>query len=219
VATPVDAPKTSTADPGPAATPTAGRDPRAAAPAGTPPVAPTPTPSRTATDTTPAPNPGAQANGSPRNGGGVAVPPAGNPPPDPSPPAPTRTEPRPEPAPETPRDTVKMTVPPPGTDLVEIAEREIRGWIEAYKGAYAAMDAARVKAMNPASTFRPAQYNSASVSFSNVDIQPREDGKSAVLHADVQYQYGFKRGVAPPPPSRRIVWRMRKTPNGWVVED
>ena len=48
--------------------------------------------------------------------------------------------------------------------------------------------------MNPASTFRPAQYSSASIAFLNVDIQPREDGQSAVLHADVQYDYGFKRG-------------------------
>jgi ketosteroid isomerase-like protein len=109
-------------------------------------------------------------------------------------------------------------VPPPGTDRVDIAEREIRQWMETYREAYQALDASRVKAMNPASTFRPAQYNSASVTFSNVDIRPREDGQSAVLHADVQYQYGFKRGVAPPPPSMRVAWRMHKTPSGWQVQ-
>jgi hypothetical protein len=38
-----------------------------------------------------------------------------------------------------------------------------------------------------------------------------------VLHADVQYQYGFKRGEAPPV-ATRIAWRMKKTASGWVVE-
>ena len=215
-ATPVDTPKTSPAAPSPSATPPGGRDPRVAAPTGTYPV--TPTPSRTGTGTTPAPSPSGQPTGAPRNGGVVAVPPTGTAPAvDPNPPANARTEPRPDPTPETPRDTVKATVPPPGTDLVDIAEREIRQWMATYREAYQALDGNRVKAMNPASTFRPAQYNSASVSFSNVDIQPREDGLSAVLHADVQYQYGFKRGESPPV-ATRIAWRMKKTANGWVVE-
>jgi hypothetical protein len=40
-----------------------------------------------------------------------------------------------------------------------------------------------------------------------------------VLHADVRYEYAFKRGVAPPLPPTRVAWRMRKTASGsWVVQ-
>ena len=222
VTTPIDTPTTRSVDPGPAATPANGRDSRVAVPTTTYP--PTPAPSRTATAATPVQGAAGQPNGSPRNGGAIAVPPAGSgspagaaTPPDPNPPANARTEPRPDPTPEPPRDTVKETVPPPAPDLADIARREIRQWIATYQQAFASLDADRVKAMNPASNLRPAQYNSASVSFSNVDIQPHENGQSAVLHAVVQYQYGFKRGVAPPPPARPIAWPMRKTANGWVA--
>ena len=122
---------------------------------------------------------------------------------------------RTEPTPETPRDTAKVTAPPAGADLVEIAEAEIRRWIAEYTVAYQRQDEAQVRSMNPASTFRAAQYKPATVTFSNVDIQPREDGQSAVLQADVQYQFGFSRGD-PQTTSAQIAWRMRKTPNGWV---
>jgi hypothetical protein len=71
--------------------------------------------------------------------------------------------------------------------------------------------------MNRASKFRAAQYKQASVTFSNVEILAREDGQAAVLKADVQYQYEFRRGDAPPTPAQPVVWNMRKTPNGWVA--
>ena len=98
-----------------------------------------------------------------------------------------------------------------------MAKKEIRQWIAVYEAAYRRLDGEQVRTMNPASTFRPAQYNSVDVDFSNVDIRPREDGQTAVLHADVQYNYGFKRGP-PQTPSAQVVWRMRRTSSGWVVE-
>ena len=122
----------------------------------------------------------------------------------------------PEPAPETPRDTAKVTVPV-GTDPVEVAEAEINRWIAEYKVAYRTMDEAQVRSMNRGSKFRAAQYKSASVTFSNVEIRAREDGQTAVLKADVQYQYKFSRGDSPPTPAQHVEWPMRKTPNGWVA--
>jgi hypothetical protein len=108
-------------------------------------------------------------------------------------------------------------VPPPGVDHVEIAEREINQWIAAYKQAYEALDGPRVKQMNPLSSLKLGQYKSATIAFSNVDIQPSENGQSAVLKASVQYQFGFRRGD-PQTTSADVTWRMSKTPAGWVVE-
>ena len=100
---------------------------------------------------------------------------------------------------------------------MDVAKAEIGRWIAEYKVAYQRKDEAHVRSMNPLSTFKAAQYKQATVTFSNVDIQPRDDGQSAVLLADVQYQFGFSRGD-PQTTSTRIAWRMRKTPAGWVVE-
>ena len=95
-----------------------------------------------------------------------------------------RTPGGPDPAPETPRDTTKVTVPPAGSDLVEIAEAEIKRWIAEYTVAYRNRDQAQVRSMNRGSPFRAAQYKAASVTFSNVEIRAREDGQTAVLKAD-----------------------------------
>ncbi len=84
--------------------------------------------------------------------------------------------------------------------------------------AYRNRDQAQVRSMNRGSPFRAAQYKSASVTFSNVEIRAREDGQTAVLKADVQYRYEFSRGgEAPLTPPQPIEWPMRKTPNGWVA--
>ncbi|MFI5077259.1 MAG: hypothetical protein ACHQRO_07940, partial [Vicinamibacteria bacterium] len=114
-------------------------------------------------------------------------------------------------------DTATVTAPPAGPDLKDVAKAEIGRWIAEYTVAYQRKDEAHVRSMNPLSTFKAAQYKQATVTFSNVDIQPRDDGQSAVLLADVQYQFGFSRGD-PQTTSTRIAWRMRKTPAGWVVE-
>jgi len=124
---------------------------------------------------------------------------------------------RPEPAPETPREAPKAAAPPPGTDRVEVAEAEIKRWITEYTVAYRNMDEALVRSMNHASKFKPTQYKQATVSFANVEIRVREDGQSAVLTADVQYQYEFRRGTFPPGPPVHVDWPMRKTPGGWVA--
>jgi serine/threonine protein kinase/actin-related protein len=188
---------------------------------------PTGTAPATAAGTNPATNPGSRpgsgqpgyaggtqpAAGLPTGGTVAAAPPAGG---TAAPPPPTAT-PKPETPTETPRDTAKVTVPPPGVDHIDIAEKEIRQWMATYKQAYEALDAPRVRAMNHVSTFRPSQYSSATIAFSNEDIQAREDGQSAVLRADVQYVFGFRRGD-PQTTSARITWQMRKTPTGWVVE-
>ena len=128
-----------------------------------------------------------------------------------------RTAERTDPAPETPRDTTKVTAPPAGSDLVEVAETEIKRWIAEYTVAYRNRDQAQVRSMNRGSPFRAAQYKSASVTFSNVEIRAREDGQTAVLKAIVQYRYEFSRGTTPPQPPQPIEWPMRKTPNGWVA--
>jgi hypothetical protein len=86
-----------------------------------------------------------------------------------------------------------------------------------YRAAYKALDDAKIKAMNPLSSFKRGQFNSADVTFENVNIQPREDGQSAVLHATANYLFGFRRGD-PQTTSARVVWRMRRTPAGWIVE-
>ena len=86
-----------------------------------------------------------------------------------------------------------------------------------YAAAYRALDQTRVRAMNPATIFRPSQYKSASVTFTAAEIVARENGQTAVLHVNVQYQYEFKRGTAPPLPGSRVAWTMRKTPAGWVA--
>jgi hypothetical protein len=71
--------------------------------------------------------------------------------------------------------------------------------------------------MNPATIFRPSQYKSAAVTFANADIVATENGQSAVLHVDVQYDYEFRRGNPPAPLRSRVAWTMRKTPAGWVA--
>jgi len=157
---------------------------------------------------------GAQPGG---NGGAVALtPPVATPTPTPTPDAGPATG-RTEPAPAPPRDTAKVTVPPPGADLVEVAEREIHQWMATYRQAFQALDASRVKAMNHASTFRPSQYTSAEIIFSNPEVNAREDGQSAVLKVDVQYKYGFRRGESPPLKSERYEWPMRKIAGQWVA--
>ena len=83
--------------------------------------------------------------------------------------------------------------------------------------AFRNLDQAQVRSMNRGSTFRAAQYKSASLTFSNVDIRAREDGQTAVLKADVQYQDQFSRSGSPPIPAQHVEWPMRKTPNGWVA--
>ena len=150
-----------------------------------------------------------------KNGGGVvAVPPAGGTSKPESVPANNgRTEPGP---PET-RDPPKTAAPPAGTDLVEVAEAEIRRWIAEYTVAYRNRDQAQVRSMNRGSNFRAAQYKQASVTFSKVEIRVHENGQSAVLTADVQYQYEFQRGNSTPGPPVGVVWPMRKTPSGWVA--
>jgi ketosteroid isomerase-like protein len=151
----------------------------------------------------------------------TAIPPTAAPTPTTKPPVPTpgngRAEPRPEAPPEPARDTAKVDVPPPRVDNVEIAKKEIRQWMNEYAAAYKALDAVRVRAMNPATIFRPALYKSAAVSFFNAEIVPAENGQRAVLHVDVQYDYEFKRGSPPAPLRSRVAWTMRKTPTGWVA--
>ena len=153
-----------------------------------------------------------------RNDGAVAVvPPAGAATAKPEPAPEDGGRPEPTPAPETPRDTTKVTVPPAGTDLVEVAEAEINRWIAEYTVAYRNLDQAQVRSMNRSSPFRAAQYKAASVTFSNVEIRAHEDGQTAVLKANVQYRYEFSRGDTPREPVQPIEWPMRKTPNGWVA--
>jgi hypothetical protein len=165
-----------------------------------------------ATGPTPA---GGQQPAPDRGGTGVAVvPPAGG---ATAKPDPVPDDARTDPAPETPRDTAKVTAPPPGSDLVEIAEAEIKRWIAEFTVAYRNRDQAQVRSMNLGSNFRAAQYKAAAVAFSNVEIRAREDGQTAVLKADVQYQYEFSRGDKRVTPVQRIEWPMRKTPNGWVA--
>jgi len=135
--------------------------------------------------------------------------------PDPVEDNPPKTE--PAPAPETPRDTAKVTAPPPGSDRVDVAEAEIHRWIAEYTVAFKNMDEARVRSMNRASKFKPALYKQATVKFSNVDIRAREDGQAAVLTADVEYDYEFRRGTSPSAPPQHVVWPMSKTPNGWIA--
>ena len=205
------------------ATETTPKTPVAGLPAVPPGTTPAPTNSRTPGQPTPnggtqaqTPSGGQQLAGQDRDGAAVAaVPPGGvaAPTPEAVPDAGARTE----PTPETPRDTAKVTAPPADSDLKDVAKAEIRRWIDEYTVAYQRKDEAHVHSMNPLSTFKAAQYKQATVTFSNVDIQPRDDGQSAVLLADVQYQFGFSRGD-PQTTSTRIAWRMRKTPAGWIVE-
>jgi hypothetical protein len=110
-----------------------------------------------------------------------------------------------------------VPAPPAGSDRVDIAVAEINRWIAENTVAFKNMDEALVRSMNHASKFKPAQYKQATVSFSNVDIRAVENGQAAVLTADVQYQYEFKRGTSSPGPPQHVVWPMSRTPNGWIA--
>jgi serine/threonine protein kinase len=208
----VDSPKESAKADGGPTNPTGSKDAGAGVV-----VAPGPTAGPTSdTKSGKAPTDGGSGNA---QGSGGIVTPGGTPSPvDPTPPDPGPSTARPEtPAEPAGRDTVR--VPPPGTDMVEVAEQEIYRWIADYMAAFRALDEPRVKAMNPAARLNARQVKSASVTFSGLEIYAAEDGQTAILKANVQYTYEFKRPAAPPNrPPQAIEWQMRRTPNGsWVA--
>lgn len=63
----------------------------------------------------------------------------------------------------------------------------------------------------------PSLLASAAVEFSNVQIDVTSDGQTAVLRADVRYDYTWKRAGPPPTTTQRIVWPMRKVGSAWVA--
>ncbi len=164
-------------------------------------------------------------SGTPATGGGNTpepggvVTPGGTPSPvNPTPPDPGSPSGRTETPPADPagRDTVRVA--PPGKDMVEVAEEEIQRWVADYMDAFRALNEPRVRSMNPRAQLSARSVKSASVTFSSLEIYAHENGQTAILKADVQYTYEFKRAGAPATkPPQPIEWRMRRTANGWVA--
>ena len=150
-------------------------------------------------------------------GPGERVPPRDITPPDAV--TPKETEPTPK-EPEPNRDPVVTRPkddPPPPPDPVAATRNEIRAWMEAYKAAYRALDANRVRAMNPPARLNAAMFESASVDFSDVRIDVTPDGQNVALNATVRYENVDKRTGKLPPSSARISWRMKKINGVWVA--
>jgi ketosteroid isomerase-like protein len=143
---------------------------------------------------------------------GRATPPIADPPP---PPVAVVTPPPPPP--------VVATPPPSAPATVVNEEAAIRQVIQRYQAAYESRNAQAAKAVNPsidarklADTFKDYTSLKYEIQISRVDVNT--DGQSASVAGTVTSQPTAKTGT-PKPSKSNAVFRLRKSGDGWLIQD
>ena len=108
-------------------------------------------------------------------------------------------------------------------NLKDLARQEVQAWLKEYERVYATLDESAIRRLNPTAAQGISRTrelaSSAMLTFSNVRIEPTEDGQGAFVEAEANYRYKWKRAGLPEARANAITWTLRRTGNSWVVKN